>query len=84
LRGLASGDYRTSFFQQLPLVEAVRTACDEIVLITAVDTALPSAVFTAAPLRWTNPFAGSDLESRVRQALDALISLWGRSAEVRG
>ena len=84
LRGLDPRDYRTSFFQQFPLIDGVRTACDEIVMIKSTDTALDPDVFAAPPALWTNPFTGSDLEKRVRQALDALKSLWGKSAEHRG
>jgi hypothetical protein len=84
LRGLNPRDYRTSFFQQFPLIDGVRTACDEIVLIKSADTALDADVVAAPAPLWTNPFTGSDLEKRVRQALDALKSLWGKSAERRG
>ncbi len=84
LRGLDPRDYRTSFFQQFPLIDGFRTACDEIVMIKSTDTALDPDVFAAPPPLWTNPFTGSDLEKRVRQALDALKSLWGKSAEHRG
>ncbi len=84
MRGLNPRDYRTSFFQQLPLINGVRTACDEIVMIKSADTTLDPDVFAAPAPLWTNPFTGSDLEKRVRQALDALKSLWGKSAEHRG
>jgi hypothetical protein len=84
LRGLNPRDYRTSFMQHLPLVSGVRTACDEIVLISATDTALASDAFKAPPASWTSRFTGSDFEMRVRQALDALKSLWHTSAEIGG
>jgi hypothetical protein len=83
-RGLDAGDYRTSFVQRFPLIAGVRTACDEIVLITAPDTALGPDLVKAPPPPWTNPFMGSDLEKRVRQALDGLKSLWAKSPEIRG
>jgi len=84
IRGLDPQDYRTSFFQQFPLVEGVQTACDEIVLITATDTTLAPDAFKAPPPPWTSPFTGSDLERRVRHALDALKSLWQTSADIGG
>jgi hypothetical protein len=84
LRGLSSGDYRTSFFQQFPFVNGVRTACDDIVLIAAPGGAVAPEVFKTAPSPWVNPYAGSDLETRVLQALDALKSLWGKSTEAKG
>lgn len=84
LRGLSAQDYHTSFFQKFPFVHGVRTACDEIVLIAAPGGAVAPEVFKAPPSPWTNPYTGSDLEKRVRQALDALKSLWGKSTEARG
>lgn len=83
-RGLSTQDYRTSFFQRIPFVRGVRTACDEIVLIAAPGGAVAPGVFKTPSSHWTNPYAGSDLEKRVRQALDALRSLWGTSLEARG
>ena len=83
-RGLDSRDYRTSFFQRFPFIAGVRTACDEIVSITATGMALIPDMVTSPTDLWTNPFTGSDLERRVREALDALRSLWGKSAQGRG
>jgi hypothetical protein len=53
-------------------------------MIKSADTTLDPDVFAAPAPLWTNPFTGSDLEKRVRQALDALKTLWGKSAEHRG
>jgi hypothetical protein len=78
-KGLYAGAYRISFFQQFPLIAGVRTACDEIVLISAADTSFSPDLVKAPPPPWTNPFTGSELEQRVRQALDDLRSLWAKS-----
>lgn len=84
LRGLAPSGYRTSFFQQFPFVHGIRTACDEIVLITAPDGAVASDVFKAPAPSWGNPLAGSDLEKQVLQAWHSLKLLWQKPAETRG
>jgi hypothetical protein len=86
LRGLAPRAYRTSFLQHIPFIDGVRTACDEIVLITATGAALAPDAFAAgpAPSPWMSPFTGTDLESRVREALDELKSLWHPSADIGG
>lgn len=84
LRGLDPQKYRTSFLQRLPLIDSTRTACDEIVMISAPDKAIDPKLFRAASTGWTNPLAGSDLEKRIRQALEALKSLWQNSLEIKG
>lgn len=83
-RGLEQGAYRTSFLQQFPFIHGVRTACDDIVLITAPDGAVGSTVFKAPASPWHNPLAGSDLEMRVLQAWHSLKLLWQKPAETRG
>jgi hypothetical protein len=84
LRGLAPSGYRTSFFQQFPFIAGIRTACDEIVLITAPDGAVGSDVFKAPAPPWGNPLAGTDLEKQVLQAWHSLKLLWQKPAETRG
>jgi hypothetical protein len=84
LRGLVASGYRTSFFQQFPFIHGIRTACDEIVLITAPDGAVASDVFRAPTPPWGNPLAGSDLEKQVLQAWHSLKLLWQKPAETRG
>jgi hypothetical protein len=83
-RGLAPRDYLTSLLQQLPFVHGIRTACDDIVLITAPDRSIASDAFNAAPSPWSNPLAGSDLQARVSQAWSALRLWWQKPAETRG
>lgn len=84
-RGLDTRQYRTSFLQRLPFIAGIRTACDEIVLITAPGRAFASpGAFAAQPSSWAFPLAGSDLENRVRQALTTLRLLWEKSASGRG
>jgi hypothetical protein len=86
MRGLNPQHYRTSVFHRLPFITGIRTACDEIVLITA-----PGRTFAASgdpgaqPSSWHFPFTtGSELESRIRQALETFRLLWQKSANGRG
>ncbi len=83
-RGFVRGGFRTSLLHQLPLVEGVATACDEIVRISARDPARTSGPYAARGGSWFGFLSGSDLEMRVRQALDTLISLWRNDMETRG
>lgn len=84
-RGLDTRHYRTSFFHRLPFIAGIRTACDEIVLIAAPGRAFASPrAIGAQPSSWALSLTGSDLEYRVRQALDTLKLLWEKSANGRG
>jgi hypothetical protein len=83
-RGLEPGEYRDSMVQRLPFIRGVRTACDEIVMITAPGKAMAVDISSAPSSAWTNPLTGSDLERRVRQALDALKAMLGKPAEGKG
>lgn len=83
-RGLATQDYHTSFLQQIPLVDGVRTACDEIVLITAHERPIAPEAFTTTSSSWTDSLPGSDFAKRVRQALETLELLWRAVPEVKG
>lgn len=86
MRGLNPQHYRTSIFHRLPFITGIRTVCDEIVLITAPGLTFASPEdLGARPSSWSFPLTtGSELESRVRQALETLKLLWEKSANGRG
>ncbi len=83
-RGFDTQDYHTSFLQKIPLLDGVRTACDEIVLITAPDRPIAPEAFTTSSSSWTDSFPASDFAKRLRQALEMLELLWQPAPEVKG
>jgi hypothetical protein len=84
-RGYATGSYRTSILQRIPFIEGERTVCDDIVQISASEnTAIMSDSFTTSSTDWSIPFAGGDLEMRMRDAIVTLKALWHNSVDIKG
>jgi hypothetical protein len=79
-RGFAIGSYRTSFLQRIPFVQGERTVCDDIVQISAaVNTVTPDSIATSST-GWSVPFAHSDFETRMQEAIGTLMAMWRETA----
>jgi hypothetical protein len=83
--GYETGSYRTSILQRIPFIEGERTVCDDIVQISASEntTIMPDS-FTTSSTDWSIPFAGGDLEMRMRDAIVTLKALWHNSVDIKG
>jgi hypothetical protein len=79
-RGFTIGSYRTSFLQHIPFVPRERTVCDDILQISAVrNTITPDHIATSST-GWSVPFAHSDFETRMQEAIGTLMAMWRKTA----
>jgi hypothetical protein len=79
-RGFTIGSYRTSFLQHIPFVPGERTVCDDILQISAVKNTITPDHIATSSTGWSVPFAHSDFETRMQDAIGTLMAMWRKTA----
>ncbi len=83
-RGFAIESYRTSILQRVPFVQGERTVCDDIVQISAAENTITLDSFTTSSTEWRIPFAHSDFETRIYDAIGTLKAMWQNATDIKG